>query len=273
MTAAESTPVLGPVSVDIGGGQQMPMIGFGTWDISPEATYTAVRTALDAGYRHIDTAYGYHNEDEIGHALKDSRVPREDVFVTTKIPSRRIGREEETVQNSLRGLRTDYVDLWLIHNPPESEQSLALWRFFIQLRERGHARAIGVSSYSTLQLDAIVADSGVVPAVNQIKWTPGLFDAGRLEQCRTRGVQLEGFSAIRLTDLADPTLVQIAEAHRVTPAQVLLRWHIDHGVIAIPRSVTPSRIQENIDVWRFQLTADELARIDAMSTLGRGPEA
>jgi 2,5-diketo-D-gluconate reductase A len=254
-------------SVDIGAGILMPMLGFGTWDISHNDTYAAVRTALDAGYRHIDTAYGYHNEDEIGRAVEDSGVPREDIFITTKIPSRRVGQENETVANSLGGLRTDYVDLWLIHDPPAGQKSVDLWEFFIGLRETGRARAIGVSNYLTPQIDAIVQATGVKPTVNQIKWSPQLFDPVRLRENEDRGIRLEGFSAIRLTDLNDPTLVPIAQAHGVTTAQVLLRWQIEHGVVAIPRSITPGRIRENIDIWDFALDADEVERIDAMSTV------
>jgi diketogulonate reductase-like aldo/keto reductase len=241
------------------------MIGFGTWDISHGDTYAAIRTALEAGYRHIDTAYGYHNEDEIGRAVEDSGVARDEIFITTKIPSRRIGLEEETVKNSLSQLRTEYVDLWLIHDPPDAEKSPRLWAFLIDVRERGQARAIGVSNYSTPQIDAIVQATGVTPAVNQIKWTPELFDHERLQENRDRSIQLEGFSAIRLTDLNDPRLVQVATSHEVTTAQVLLRWHIDHGVVAIPRSITPARIRANIDIWDFELDRQELDFIDAMS--------
>lgn len=256
-----------PNSVDIGGGIQMPMLGFGTWDISHNDTYAAVRTALEAGYRHIDTAYGYHNEDEIGRAIEDSGVPREDIFITTKIPSRRIGHEDETIANSLTGLRTDYVDLWLIHDPPAGQQSIDLWRYLIGLRDTGRARAIGVSNYLTPQIDAIVQATGVKPAVNQIKWSPQLFDPVRLRENEDRDIRLEGFSAIRLTDLNDPTLTPIAQAHGVTTAQVLLRWQLQQGVIAIPRSITPARIRENIDIWEFELDRAELDRINAMSTI------
>jgi 2,5-diketo-D-gluconate reductase A len=254
--------------VEISPGVLIPMIGFGTWDVRPPDTYGAIRAALDAGYRHIDTAYGYGNEGDIGKALLDSGVGREEVFLTTKIPSRRVGFEEETIANSLRQLRTDYVDLWLIHDPPERQKSERLWEFLIEVRERGNARTIGVSNYSTTQIDAIVKATDVTPAVNQIKWTPALFDRERLQENRERGIQLEGFSAIRLTDLSDPDLLGVADAHGVTTAQVLLRWHVDHGVIALPRSVKPERIRANLDVWDFALTRPELDVIDAMSTVG-----
>jgi 2,5-diketo-D-gluconate reductase A len=261
MTASE------PDRVEIAPGVLIPMIGFGTWDVRPPDSYGAVRAALDAGYRHIDTAYGYGNEGDIGKALQDSGIAREDVFLTTKIPSRRVGFEEETVANSLKLLQTGYVDLWLIHDPPEGGKSERLWEFLIAVRDHGSARTIGVSNYSTQQIDAVIKATGVTPAVNQIKWTPALFDRARLQENRDRGIQLEGFSAIRLTDLGDPDLVRIADAHGVTTAQVLLRWHIDHGVIALPRSIKPERIRANLDVWDFALTEPELAVIDAMSTI------
>jgi diketogulonate reductase-like aldo/keto reductase len=241
------------------------MIGFGTWALS--SPYEAVRTALEAGYRHFDTAYQYRNENEIGRALGDSGISREDVFITTKITASRIGLEEETIASSLRDLKTDYVDLWLIHDPPPPGESEKLWGFMMGLNERGHARAVGVSEYSTGQLDSIVAATGVTPAVNQIRWAPALFDHGRLQDMRDRNVTLEGFSALRLTDLDNPRLLEIADAHGVTTSQVLLRWHIDHGVVAIPRSSTPERIRANLDIWDFQLTGQELDIIDAMSVV------
>jgi diketogulonate reductase-like aldo/keto reductase len=256
-----------PRSIEIAPGVLMPMIGFGTWAL--HSPYDAVRAALDAGYRHFDTAYQYQNEGDIGRALRDSGIPREDVFVTTKIAASRIGLEEETIASSLRQLQTDYVDLWLIHDPPPPGKSEKLWQFMIGLRERGHARTVGVSEYSTGQLDSVVAATGVTPAVNQIRWAPALFDPARVHEMYDRKVQLEGFSALRLTDLDSPSLLEIAEAHGVTTSQVLLRWHIDHGVVAIPRSSTPERIQANLDVWDFELTGPELDIIDAMSVVIR----
>lgn len=255
-------------AVELDRGVSMPMIGLGTWALRD--TYAAVRVALDAGYRHFDTAAQYGNEEAVGAAIRDSGVAREDVFITTKILSRHIGVEEEIVAASLRQLRTDHVDLWLIHDPPPPGRSERLWEFMIGLRERGRARAVGVSEYSTGQLDTVAAATGVRPAVNQIRWAPALFDAVRVREMEERGVRLEGFSAVRLTDLADPVLRRVAEAHGVTTTQVLLRWHLDHGVVAIPRSSTPERIVANLDVWDFELTASEIAAIDTRSVV-RGP--
>src|ERR1700761_3810200 len=198
----------------------MPMIGFGTWSLRD--TYSAVRVALDAGYRHFDTASQYGNESDLGLALHDHGIAREDVFVTTKIMSSQIGFENETITRSLRDLKLDYVDLCLIHDPPEPGKSEKMWEFMTGLPGRGMARAVGVSEYSTGQLDAVVAATGVTPAVNQIRWAPVLFDSVRIQELEDRRVQVEGFSAIRLTDLEDPRLLDIAAAHGVTTTQVLL---------------------------------------------------
>jgi diketogulonate reductase-like aldo/keto reductase len=257
----------GQATVDIGGGYRLPIVGLGTWNVTGDDVAPSVRTAIECGYRHIDTAYGYGNEAEIGQALRDAGLGREEIFLTSKIPPRRIGHEEETLANSLKQLQTDYLDLWLIHAPPEtSDESSRLWEFVIAAREQGRVRAIGVSNYSTRQIDQLVADTGVMPAVNQIRWSPALFDPGRLASLRERSIALEGFSAIRLTALDDPRLVMVAAAHEVTTAQVLVRWHIQHGVVVLPRSVRAERVRENFSVWDFELTADELALIDAMAS-------
>lgn len=256
------------VTVDIGGGYQLPIVGLGTWNVTGDDVAPSVRTAIECGYRHIDTAYGYGNEAGIGQALRDAGLDREDVFLTSKIPPRRIGYEEETLAGSLRQLQTDYLDLWLIHAPPDTaDESSRLWEFVIGAREQGRVAAIGVSNYSTEQIDHLVNATGVMPAVNQIRWSPALFDPGRMAQMRERSITLEGFSAIRLTDLDDPRLVTVATAHGVTTAQVLVRWQIQHGVVVLPRSVRADRIRENFSVWDFELAPGELALIDAMSSV------
>ena len=257
-----------PVTVDIGGGRRLPIVGLGTWNVSGGDVARAVRAAIECGYRHVDTAYGYGNEAEIGQALRGTGLDREEVFLTSKIPPRRIGYEEETLAGSLRQLQTEYLDLWLIHSPPATaDESARLWEFAIGAREQGRVRTIGVSNYSTGQIDDLAAATGVMPAVNQIRWSPALFDPGRMAQMRERSIALEGFSAIRLTDLDDPRLVTVAAAHGVTTAQVLVRWQIQHGVVVLPRSVRADRIRENFSVWDFELTPDELALIDAMSSV------
>jgi 2,5-diketo-D-gluconate reductase A len=259
---------MNPECVDIGGGSRLPLVGLGTWNVTGDDVAPAVRAAIECGYRHIDTAYGYGNEAEIGQALRDTGLAREEVFLTSKIPPRRIGHEEETLAGSLRQLRTDYLDLWLIHAPPETDgESGRLWEFVIRAREQGRVRAIGVSNYSTGQIDLLAAATGVMPAVNQIRWSPALFDPGRVAQMRERSIALEGFSAIRLTDLGDPRLAMVAAAHGVTTAQVLVRWQVQHGIVVLPRSVRADRIRENFSVWDFELAPDELALIDSMSSM------
>ena len=254
-----------PVTVDIGGGRRLPIVGLGTWNVSGGDATRAVRAAIECGYRHVDTAYGYGNEAEIGQALRGTGLDREEVFLTSKIPPRRIGYEEETLAGSLRQLQTEYLDLWLIHSPPATaDESARLWEWAIGAREQGRVRTIGVSNYSTSQIDDLAAATGVMPAVNQIRWSPALFDPGRMAQMRERSIALEGFSAIRLTDLDEPRLVTVAAAHGVTTAQVLVRWQLQHGIVVLPRSVRADRIRENFSVWDFELTLDELALIDAM---------
>jgi diketogulonate reductase-like aldo/keto reductase len=259
MTEATKVP-----AATLPGGLAMPMIGFGTWQATDSQGYEATRFALETGYRHIDTATMYGNQREVGRAVRDSGVPREDIFITTKLPPARAGREPATLDESLAELGTDHVDLWLIHWPPADRAGVATWREFIAARDAGRARAIGVSNYSTAQIDELIRETGVAPAVNQIPWSPALHDEKVLADSRERGVTVEGYSPFRRSDLRDPVLVEVAQAHGVTPAQVVLRWHIQHGVIVIPKSVTPERIAANLDIFGFSLTDQELARIDGL---------
>ena len=261
MTEAVAVPVTA-----LPGGAEMPMIGFGTWQLRGRAGRQAVLTALRDGYRHIDTATMYGNEAEVGHALAESGLDRRSVFITTKLPSSRVGHERGTLAASLRALGTDHVDLWLVHWPPSSGRQLCqVWREFLVQRDEGRARAIGVSNYSLAQLDRLTEATGVTPAVNQISWSPVRYDAALLAGHRERGVALEGYSPLKGANLADPVLTGIATAHGVTPAQVVLRWHLEHGITVIPKSSHPDRIAANIDVLGFTLTSDQVAKIDALS--------
>jgi len=252
-------------SATLSSGATIPLIGFGTWALRGRTAYSAIRFALEAGYRHIDTATNYGNETEVGRAVADSSVDRRDVFVTTKLPPENAGRERPTIERSLRALGMDYVDLWLIHWPPGGRARPEAWKQLLGISAEGLARAVGVSNYSTAQLDELIDATGRAPAVNQIKWGPSLYDASLIEEHRRRGVVVEGWSPFKSTNLDNPLLVKIAAKHGVTPAQVVLRWHIEHGVVAIPKSQTPERIKENIDVFGFTLTAEEVERIDGLS--------
>jgi diketogulonate reductase-like aldo/keto reductase len=246
------------------GGGSMPLLGFGTWQITGPQAYDAVRTALDVGYRHVDTATVYRNEEEVGRALADSGVPREEVFVTTKVPPH-ADDPRAVLDASLRQLGTDHLDLWLIHWTEGDSIHEDLWRVMLEARTAGRVRDVGVSNYSFEQIDRLTEATGERPAVNQIEWAPTLYDAAVARGHAERGIVLEGYSALKNTDLDDPVLRAIAEAHGVTTAQVLLRWHLDHGFVAIPKSATPERIATNLAVTGFSLADDEVARIDGLA--------
>ena len=252
-------------TVPLSGRGSLPLIGLGTWQMTGSQCYRAVRHALQVGYRHLDTATMYRNERDVGRAVRESGLPREDVFVTTKLAPRDAGRERQTLEGSLRALGLDYVDLWLIHWPPRGGAASQLWKRFLELRDEGLARAVGVSNYSIAQLDALVRATGEAPQVNQIRWGPALYDPNELEAHRQRGVVLEGYSPFKTTDLRDPVLVEVADRHGVTAAQVVVRWHIEHRVVVIPKSATPERITANFDVFAFSLDDEERGRIDALS--------
>jgi len=261
MSEASNIPV-----VLLPGGVRMPMVGFGTWPMRAREARTAVAAALDAGYRHVDTASMYANEAEVGQALRNSGLDRGEVFVTTKLRPTDAGRERAVLTSSLRALGTDYVDLWLVHWPPrETAAGRRMWREVLALRVEGLARAVGVSNYELAQIDDLVSETGEAPAVNQVHWNPPRYDAGVLAGHRERGTALEGYSPLKDASLDDPVLGKIATAHGVTPAQVVLRWHLEHQITVIPKSANPGRIAANIDLLGFALDADEVTRIDGMA--------
>jgi diketogulonate reductase-like aldo/keto reductase len=250
--------------VTLTSGVVMPLVGFGTWQLRGSQAYQAVRTALEAGYRHIDTATMYRNEKETGRAIRDSGLDRTDVFITTKLPGEGAGRERATLAASLRALGTDRVDLWLVHWPPRGA-SPAVWRELLALRDEGLASAVGVSNYSIAQIDELTEATGEAPAVNQIPWSPSQHDQKELAAMRERDVVVEGYSPLKGTSLRSPVLAEIAARHGVTPAQVVLRWHVEHQITVIPKSADPGRIAANIDLFGFSLDASEMASIDGMS--------
>ena len=252
-------------TVALSGGGAIPLLGLGTWQMTGKECYRAVRHALEVGYRHLDTATMYRNEREVGRAVRDSGVPREDVFVTTKLPPRDAGRERKTLESSLRHLDMEYVDLWLVHWPPSRGASPQVWKQFLVLRDEGLTRAVGVSNYDVDELDELVRATGEAPHVNQIRWGPTLHDPHELEEHRRREVVLEGYSPFKTTDLRHPVLVEVARRLGVPPAQVVLRWHIEHEVVVIPKSATPERIEANFDVFGFSLDDQDVRRIDALS--------
>jgi diketogulonate reductase-like aldo/keto reductase len=252
-------------SVELASGTSMPILGLGTWQAQGRSASAAVLSALEVGYRHIDTATAYGNEAEVGRAVSESGVPREEVFVTTKLPPSRAGRERATLEESLEALGLAYVDLWLVHWPVAGQARPDVWERLLELQSEGLAREVGVSNYSVRQLDELEEATGRTPAVNQIEWSPALFDRDVLEAHRSRNVQLEGYSPLRTMNLGDTRLVRIAQQHGVTPAQVVLRWHVEHGIVAIPKSTSAERIAENAAVFDFELTADEMDELDGFA--------
>jgi diketogulonate reductase-like aldo/keto reductase len=260
---SDSRPIAAETT-ELASGARMPLLGLGTWQARGRDAVAAVRRALELGYRHVDTATVYGNEQQVGQAIAESGVPRQEIFVTTKLPPSRAGRERATLEESLDALGLAYVDLWLVHWPPAGGARPDVWRQLLELQAEGLAREVGVSNYAVRQLDELERATGRLPAVNQIEWSPALFDADVLDAHRSRGVQLEGYSPLRETNLREPRLARIAEAHGVTPAQVVLRWHLEHRIVAIPKSTNPARIAENADIFGFELTATEVAELDAL---------
>ena len=257
-----TTPHVPDLTAPLTHGSRMPLLGFGTWQIKGDDAVRSTAAALEAGYRHLDTATVYGNEGEVGRALAESGVARDDVFVTTKVPGDRSGRALDTLRQSLDLLGTDHVDLWLIHWP--TEVAVELWGELVEARESGLTREIGVSNFDTDLIDEVTKVIGPAPAVNQIEWSPLLFDADTLAGHRDRGVVLEGYSALRGGTLEHPTIVGIAERLGRTPAQVIIRWHLQHGIVVIPKSVNADRIRSNADVADLELTDDDMAALDAL---------
>jgi 2,5-diketo-D-gluconate reductase A len=260
-------------NVTLNNGVEMPILGFGVYQIPPEETQAAVEAALAAGYRHLDTAAAYGNEEELGAAVKASGIAREELFITTKLwvqhaPTGSV--EDETRRafgSSLTRLGMDYVDLYLIHQPLGDYYSE--WRAMQQLNKEGLARAIGVSNFHSDRLVDLIDHNEIVPAVNQIETHPFHQRTEEQELMRGRGVQIESwgpFAEGRNNLFTDPLLKEIAEAHGKTVAQVVLRWLIQRDVVVIPKSVRPERMAENFDVFDFALTDEQMGRIATLDT-------
>jgi 2,5-diketo-D-gluconate reductase A len=252
-------------------GTALPAIGFGTAGLRGDDATTATSSALEAGYRLIDTAVNYENESEVGEALRRSGVPREEILVTSKIPGRDHGYDDAiaSTRASMERLGLDHLDLHLIHWPnPSRDQYVDAWRALVDLREQGLVRSIGVSNFTAEHLDRIIDATGVAPSVNQIELHP-LFPQPEMQRVNEeRGVITESWSPLgkRQAPLAEQAVRTAADAHGVTPAQVILRWQVQQSNLPIPKSATPSRQRENLDVFGFEL--DE-AEMEAITALGR----
>lgn len=252
-------------------GAEIPQLGFGVFQVPPRETAEAVAQALEAGYRHIDTAAAYRNEEGVGEAIAAAGLPREELFVTTKLWNADQGYDEalRAFDASARRLRLDAVDLYLIHWPtPARDRYVPSWRALERLQREGRVRSIGVSNFQPAHLRRLFDEGAVVPAVNQVELHPYLQQPQLRAFHAEHEIATEAWSPLAQgAVLDDPAIVAIAQAHGRTPAQVVLRWHLQLGNVVIPKSVTPARIAENLDVFGFELSDEQLA---ALAALDRG---
>lgn len=259
-------------------GVEIPQLGFGTWQIPAEDAQSVVEHAIATGYRHIDTAAAYKNEEGVGAALKASGVSRDELFVTTKLWNADQGYDStlKAFDASMEKLGLDVLDLYLIHWPtPARELYLDTWRAFEQLKADGRVRSIGVSNFQPAHLDALAAKSDVVPSVNQIELHPFLTQRALRDYHRDHGIHTEAWSPLAQGGelLKHDAVAEIAGRHGKTPAQAILRWHLQIGNIIFPKSVTASRVEENFDVFDFELSSEDLTVLEGLNKNERtGPD-
>ncbi|QCR44448.1 oxidoreductase [Curtobacterium sp. SGAir0471] len=257
-------------SIPLRDGNAIPAVGLGVYKVDDTAAEAAVAVALDAGYRHVDTAEMYGNERGVGKAIRASRLDRDDVFVTTKVWNEHQGRDAtlRAFDASLERLGLDAVDLYLIHWPAAAnDRYVETWRTLVELREQGRARSVGVSNFQVPHLQRLLDETGEVPAVNQVERHPWLPQRELIAFHEQHDIVTEAWSPLGRGRLVDePVLTRIAASHGVSVAQVLVRWNVQQGVVVLPKSVTPSRIRSNLDVEGFALTDDDLAAIARLET-------
>ncbi len=265
-------------TIPLGDGVEIPQLGFGVFQVPPKETADAVTRALLAGYRHLDTAAAYGNEAAVGQAIHAAGLEREEVFVTTKCFNDDHGYDQATraLKASLERLELGHVDLYLIHWPvPSKDRYVETWRALVDAREAGLTRAIGVSNFLPEHLWRVIAETDVTPAINQVELHPHMQQPGLRREHAELGVVTEAWSPLGRGGavLEEPVVLEIASTHRRTPAQVVLRWHLQLGNVVIPKSVTPSRIEENFDVFGWELSEEEMAAIEALDRGERiGPD-
>ena len=246
---------------------QIPVVGLGTWKSEPgKTTSQAVLDSLEAGYRHIDTARAYDNETDVGRAVNDSGLPREDLFITTKLWNQHQGYEEaiEACEKSLNRLNCDYIDLYLIHWPLREKRNHS-WKAFIELRDRGLCKSIGVSNFTIEHLAEIEAKFGILPAVNQVEFHPYHYQKELLDYCNSKNIIIEAYSPlVHAKRMDEPKLGAISEELGKTPAQILIRWSIQRGMVVLPKSVNKSRIIENFSVFDFDISDSTMKKLDEL---------
>ncbi|MBI9113528.1 aldo/keto reductase [Sanguibacter suaedae] len=255
-------------AVTLNNGVRVPQVGFGTYEIPDDEVQRAVECAVEVGYRHVDTAAAYSNERGVGAALRSCGVPRDELFVTTKLRNGDQGYESTLAafDASRRALGVDQVDLYLVHWPvPSKDLYVETWRAFEKLYSEGVVRAIGVSNFLPEHLERLLAETDVVPAVNQVEVHPTFQQDAVVAASRAAGLAVEAYSPLgRGDDLGDPVVERISREHGVTPGQVVLRWHVQNGTIVIPKSATPARIAANADLFDIELSDEEMAAITGL---------
>ncbi|PWH07143.1 2,5-diketo-D-gluconic acid reductase [Brachybacterium endophyticum] len=257
-------------TITLNSGHSIPQLGFGVFKVPADEAKQAVATALEVGYRHIDTAAIYGNEEGVGAAIAKSGVPRDELFVTTKLWNDRQAGEEPhaAIRESLEKLGLEYVDLYLTHWPtPEKDTYVNAWRKLLEIRDQGLARSVGVSNHLPEHLDRLVKETGVVPAVDQIELHPALQQRDVLAWAEKNGMHIESWGPLgqgKYPLFEESAVADAASAHGVSPAQVVIRWHLQRGFIVFPKSSHRERMEQNFDVLGFELTADEVSAIDAL---------
>jgi diketogulonate reductase-like aldo/keto reductase len=255
------------ISKKLADGIEIPVVALGTWKATGSKVREAVKAALAAGYRHIDTAKIYGNEREVGEAIRESGVPRSEIFVTTKLWNADQGYEKafEAFEKSKAALGLDYIDLYIIHWPePRTRQDS--WRALEEIYAAGKCRAIGVSNYTIKHLKEMKTYAKVMPMVNQVEFHPFLYQKELLEYCASNNIALEAYSPLAHGERQkDKVITAIAQAHSKSNAQIMLRWSLQHGNIILPKSTNPERIGENLAVFDFELTGEEMARLDGLN--------
>lgn len=272
-----STPTDQIPNLSLGSNEQIPQLGFGVFQVPAKETEQAVAEALAVGYRHVDTAAAYRNEGPVGQAINGSGLSRDEVFVTTKCWNEDQGYEQgkRACHASLERLEVSHLDLYLIHWPvPAHDRYVETWKAFIELQAEGLVRSIGVSNFGAEHLERVIAETGVTPAINQVELHPHFQQVGLRREHERLGILTEAWSPLgQGLELEDPTIVEIAEEHGRTPAQTIIRWHLQVGNVVIPKSVTPERIKENFEVFDFALSDEQMEAIEARDAGTRiGPD-
>lgn len=260
--------------ITLSDGNTIPQLGMGVWQVDPKITARVVRDGIEAGFRLIDTAQGYHNEDGVGEAIRSAAVPREQLFVTSKLRNGAHDRDSalRSFEATMTALGLDRLDMFLIHWPvPSQGKYVEAWKTLVELKEQGRIASIGVSNFNPDHLERIVGETGVAPVVDQIELHPYFQQRDKRDPLAQMDIRIECYSPLGLGEaLKDGTIADIARAHGKSTAQTIIRWHLQQGLVAIPKSIHADRLRQNLDVFDFKLSEEEMRRIDSLDRGGSG---